>query len=121
MKIKMYKRPNGTYGIRNRIAVIPTVACVNHIAQSIAEKIPSADAYTHPYGCDQLGSDGKLSFDCLKAMGVHPNNGAVLVVGLGCEEIIPNDLYKAIKAQQPNTKCIIMQEVGGTTKTVRLH
>lgn len=118
MKIKMYKRPNGTYGIRNRIAVIPTVACVNHIAQSIAEKIPSADAYTHPYGCDQLGSDGKLSFDCLKAMGIHPNNGAVLVVGLGCEEIIPNDLYKAIKAQQPNTKCIVMQEIGGTTKTV---
>ena len=118
MKIKMYKRNNGTYGIRNRIAVIPTVACVNHIAQSIASQIETADAYTHPYGCDQLGPDGKLSFQCLKLMGLHPNNGAVLIVGLGCEEIIPNELFNAIKEQQPNTRCIVMQEIGGTAKTI---
>ena len=48
LKIKMYKRPNGTFGVRNRIAVIPTVACVNHIVQSIASSVDIADAYTHP-------------------------------------------------------------------------
>ena len=118
MNIKMYKRENCSYGIRNRIAVISTVACVNHIVQSIADQVPLADAYTHAYGCDQLGTDGELSFECLRLMGTHPNNGAVLVVGLGCEEIIPEELYNAIKAEQPNTEYMVMQEVGGTTETI---
>ena len=110
----MYDRPNGTYGIRNRIAVIPSVACVNHIAESISKAVDTADAYTHPYGCDQLGYDRELSQMCLEKMGVHPNNGAVLVVGLGCEEILPHELYESIKKVQPNTSLIVMQETGGT-------
>ena len=114
----MYKRENGTYGIRNRIAVIPTVACVNHVAEQIAAKVDIADAYSHPYGCDQLGFDGELSFESLRKMGVHPNNGAVLVIGLGCEEILPNDLYRLIKKDQPDTELIIMQETGGTSQCV---
>mgnify|MGYP002565494041 CR=1 FL=1 len=85
--IKLYPRENGTGGVRNRIAVISTVACANHVAEQIAAQIPEADAYTHPYGCDQLGADLTLSFDCLVKMGTHPNVGAALVVGLGCEEI----------------------------------
>ncbi|MEL7624556.1 MAG: UxaA family hydrolase [Clostridiales bacterium] len=120
MNIKMYRRENGSYGARNRIAVIPTVACVNHVVQLIASAVEIADAYTHPYGCDQLGYDKELSSKCLAKMGIHPNNGAVLVVGLGCEEILPLDLYKAIKSQQPNTELLVMQEVGGTEKTVEI-
>ncbi len=116
----MYKRENGTYGVRNRIAVIPTVACVNHVAEKIASMVSLADAYTHPYGCDQLGYDLELSFNCLKKMGTHPNNGAVLVLGLGCEEILPEKLYNEIKKEQPNTELIIMQENGGTDFCVDL-
>jgi len=118
LNINMYKRENGTFGIRNRIAVIPTVACVNHVAEQIASKVDIADAYSHPYGCDQLGFDGELSFECLRKMGVHPNIGAVLVVGLGCEEILPADLYRQIKKEQPDTELIIMQETGGTSQCV---
>ncbi len=116
----MYKRPNGSFGVRNRIAVIPTVACVNHVAEKIASLVPTADAYTHPYGCDQLGYDLELSFNCLKKMGTHPNNGAVLVLGLCCEEIIPKKLYEEIKKEQPNTELLVMQENGGTDYCVDL-
>lgn len=118
MKLKMYARPNGTYGVRNRIAVIPTVACANHVAEQIAAAVEIADAYCHSYGCDQLGRDLDLSFNCLKAMGTHPNNGAVLVLGLGCEEILPHDLYDAIKAEQPMTELLVMQEYGGSTASI---
>ncbi|MDD5945608.1 MAG: UxaA family hydrolase [Clostridia bacterium] len=114
MKIKMYERPNGKYGVRNRIAVIPSVACVNHIAQSIANAVETADAYVHPYGCDQLGYDKELSQKCLELMGIHPNNGAVLVIGLGCEEILPHELYENIKKERPDAELIVMQEEGGT-------
>ena len=116
--IRMYARPNGTFGVRNRIAVIPSVACANHVVEQIAAAVDIADAYTHPYGCDQLGYDLELSFHCLQAMGTHPNVGAVLVIGLGCEEILPHDLYEAIKKEQPLTELLVMQEFGGSTKTI---
>ena len=119
MNIKMYQRQNGSYGVRNRIAVIPTVACVNHVVQRIAAAIDKADAYIHPYGCDQLGYDKDLSYKCLERMGTHPNNGSVLVVGLGCEEILPHELYRSIKAQQSDTALIVMQELGGTEKCIQ--
>lgn len=90
------------------------------MAERIAALVPTADAYTHPYGCDQLGYDLELSFNCLKKMGTHPNNGAVLVLGLGCEEIIPKELYEEIKKEQPNTELLIMQENGGTDYCVDL-
>ena len=118
MNLKMYARANGTYGVRNRIAVIPTVACANHVAEQIAAAVETADAYCHPYGCDQLGKDLDLSFNCLKLMGTHPNNGAVLVLGLGCEEILPHELYEAVKAEQPMTELLVMQEYGGSTRSI---
>ena len=107
--IRMYRRPNGSFGVRNRIAVIPTVACANHVAEQIAAAVDIADAYCHPYGCDQLGYDLELSFNCLKAMGTHPNNGAVLVLGLGCEEILPQELYEAIRKEQSRTELLSRQ------------
>ncbi|MBR6851771.1 MAG: UxaA family hydrolase, partial [Lachnospiraceae bacterium] len=116
--VKLFARPNGTYGVRNRIAVIPSVACANHVVEKIAAAVDIADAYTHPYGCDQLGYDLELSFRCLQIMGTHPNVGAVLVIGLGCEEILPHDLYEAIKAEQPLTELLVMQEYGGSTRTI---
>ena len=116
--VKMYLRENGTAGIRNRIAVISTVACANHVAEEIARALPLADAYTHAYGCDQLGADLELSFKCLAVMGTHPNNGAALVVGLGCEEILAKELCEEISKSQPRCAYLIIQEEGGTTKTV---
>lgn len=116
--IRMYARPNGTFGVRNRIAVIPTVACANHVAERIAAAVDIADAYTHPYGCDQLGYDLELSTRCLKLMGTHPNVGAVLVLGLGCEEILPHELYEEIKAEQPLTELLVMQEYGGSKRSI---
>ena len=116
--IQMYRRENGTVGARNRIAVISTVACVNGVVEQIAAQCPIADPYTHPYGCDQLGEDLTLSFRCLERMGTHPNVGAVLVVGLGCEEIQADELRRAIAKEQPNCESIVVQEVGGTPRSV---
>ena len=51
-----YERENGDVGVRNEIWIIPTVGCVNKIAEKIAEK-SGAYAFVHPFGCSQLGSD----------------------------------------------------------------
>ena len=82
--IKAYVRKDGKIGIRNDIWIIPTVGCINKIAESIAAKT-GAFAFTHPYGCSQLGDDMLTTQQILSGLIKHPNAGGVLVLGLGCE------------------------------------
>ena len=79
-----YKRANGDVGIRNDIWIIPTVGCANSAAKKLAE-LTGARAYTHPYGCSQLGGDLETTQKVLSGLIKHPNAGGVLVIGLGCE------------------------------------
>ena len=52
-----YERPKGKVGIRNKIAILSSVSCVNHVSEEIAKKVDNAVAITHPLGCGQFGSD----------------------------------------------------------------
>lgn len=79
-----YVRENGDVGIRNEIWIVPTVGCVNKIAERLAKET-GALAYTHPFGCSQLGDDQKATQLILRGLVNHPNTGGVLVLGLGCE------------------------------------
>ena len=90
-----YRRPNGKVGIRNEIWIIPTVGCVNSVAEKLAAD--SADlvkgsvegiyAFTHPFGCSQMGDDHETTKRLLAALVHHPNAGGVLVLSLGCENL----------------------------------
>jgi len=89
-----YRRANGAVGIRNELWVVPTVGCVNGCAQEIVRRfkeeyqpaeIDAVTAYTHPYGCSQLGEDHANTQTILADIIRHPNAGGVLVLGLGCE------------------------------------
>jgi len=95
-----FRRPDGQVGTRNEIWIIPTVGCVNGTVQRLAElfsremseeasiaegNISSVVAFTHNYGCSQLGEDHENTRRILRNMVHHPNAGGVLVVGLGCE------------------------------------
>lgn len=88
-----YERPNGKVGIRNELWIVPTVGCVNSIAKEIERKsldlvggnIEAVVAFTHPYGCSQMGDDQENTREALAGLINHPNAGGVLVLGLGCE------------------------------------
>ncbi len=82
--VNAYIRENGDIGIRNDIWIVPTVGCVNSIAKQLAERT-GAIAFSHPYGCSQLGDDMKITQLILRGLIKHPNAGGVLVLGLGCE------------------------------------
>lgn len=94
-EISVYRRANGKVGIRNELWVIPTVTCVNGIAERMIEQfkqqwqdhadIDEVIVLKHPYGCSQLGDDHAHTKTILQDLVLHPNAGAVLVVGLGCE------------------------------------
>lgn len=94
-KIKVYRRKNGDIGIRNDVWIIPTVGCVNKVAEKIAEKT-GAFAFTHPYGCSQLGGDLLVTQKILCSLILHPNAGGVFVLGLGCENNNIDELKKQL-------------------------
>lgn len=88
-----YLRQDGRAATRNEIWIIPTVGCVNNTAKRL-EKIGQdiigdgcggVFAYTHPFGCSQLGDDQENTRKILAALANHPNAGGVLIVSLGCE------------------------------------
>lgn len=94
-----YRRRNGDVGIRNEIWIIPTVGCVNGIVNQLAETlrqetsgkdVDAIVAFPHNYGCSQLGNDHENTRKILRGMAKHPNAGAVLIVGLGCENNQPD-------------------------------
>lgn len=113
-----YKRPDGSVGVRNYLAVIPSVFCANTTAEKIARQVEGSVALPHAVGCAQVGMDLELTARTLKAMACHPNVGAVIIVGLGCERFNPRELYDAAKATGKPVELFVIQEEGGTTATI---
>jgi len=74
-----YIRKNGDIGIRNDIWIIPTVGCINKAAEKIAG-LTGAFAFTHPYGCSQLGGDHERTQKILCGLIKHPNAGGEAVL-----------------------------------------
>jgi altronate hydrolase len=112
-EINVFKRPDGQIGIRNEIWIIPTVGCVNHTAEALARwgdkefsggTIDGVYAWTHPYGCSQMGDDHEATRTILADLAKHPNAGAVLVLSLGCENNTIDSFKEALGpyADDPN-------------------
>jgi len=88
-----YRRPDGRVGTRNHVLVVPTVICSSVVAERVATgAAPVAVALPHLAGCGQLGPDMALTHETLAAYCAHPNVGAVLVIALGCEQVIAQRL-----------------------------
>ncbi|MBT9779359.1 altronate dehydratase [Clostridium sp. MCC353] len=88
-----FRRADGKVGVRNEIWIIPTVGCVNSIAQALEKQakkfvkgtVEDVISFPHPYGCSQMGDDQENTRKVLADMINHPNAAGVLVLGLGCE------------------------------------
>ncbi|WP_150265966.1 UxaA family hydrolase [Paenibacillus tepidiphilus] len=118
-----YRRKNGKVGIRNELFIIPTVGCVNGIAEQMIQEFKAShpdlggfDNLTvlkHPYGCSQLGDDHKMTRSILLDAVNHPNAGGVLVFGLGCENNIVSEFRSILGDYDENrVKFLVAQEVG---------
>ncbi len=90
-----FRRNDGRAAIRNEIWIIPTVGCVNDVAKALVRdnqhlvtgSVEGLYCYTHPFGCSQTGEDHAQTRKLLAALCRHPNAAAVLVLGLGCENL----------------------------------
>ncbi|WP_307393771.1 UxaA family hydrolase [Paenibacillus anaericanus] len=118
-----YRRKNGKVGIRNDLYIVPTVGCVNGIAEQMLSTFkslhPDLGAFDnitvlkHPYGCSQLGDDHRMTRSILLDAVKHPNAGGVLVFGLGCENNIVTEFRNMMgDYDDSRVKFLVAQEVG---------
>jgi len=108
-----YPRKNGTFGIRNHVLVLPTVSCVNGVIQRISREVPEAVCVPHAYGCGRGGPrDLQILFRMLSGMVHHPNVGAVVLIGLGCEVSNTKNLSALIQNSGKPVEIFNVQECG---------
>ena len=119
-----YIRKNGDVGVRNEIWIVPTVGCVNGIAERLADQlrkeiadddsIDAVYAWHHNYGCSQLSDDHENTRKVLRDICLHPNAGAVLVLSLGCENNQPEDFMQMLgDYDKERIKLLVTQRVEG--------
>jgi altronate hydrolase len=119
-KFMGYVREDAQIGIRNEIWIVNTVGCVNKTSDSLAKEAnkrfaectDGIFAYTHPYGCSQLGEDHKTTQKILAGLVRHPNAAGVLVLGLGCENNNIAEFKKVLGDYNPQrVKFLVCQDV----------
>ena len=120
---KGYIRKNGDVGVRNEIWIVPTVGCVNGIAEQLSHRLmmetkgEGVDAiwtWHHNYGCSQLSDDHENTRKVLRDICLHPNAGGVLVLSLGCENNQPEDFMAMLgDYDKDRIKLLVTQRVEG--------
>ncbi len=135
-----FRRPNGTVGTRNYVAVISTVNCSATTAKYVAKELTETDlsnypnidgivAFVHKEGCAlAFNSDDHRQLNrTMAGFANHPNIVARIVLGLGCETAQATHLEREHALVQlgginePDTELpmvLNIQEVGGVRKTV---
>ena len=130
-----YRRKNGLVGIRNEVWIVPTVGCVNGVVNQLKgllqDEVADPDsalskalptdaeqlrivAYPHNYGCSQLSDDHENTRKVLRDLVLHPNAGAVLVVGLGCENNQPDQFEQLLgDYDKERIRFMVSQKVQG--------
>lgn len=108
-----YLRPDGRKGIRNLVLVIYTVECAQHVAYAIAANEEDVHVIGFP-GC----YDNAYAIRLMLALARHPNVGAVLSVGLGCEYTQPEKLANVVRQSGRPAEWFFIQQAGGTKSSV---
>ena len=114
-----YLRENGAVGVRNELWILPTVGCVSDVARALERKaqcltgggVEGVYAFSHPYGCSQMGEDQENTRAILADLACHPNAGGVLVLGLGCENSGVEEIQKRIpKEYERRIRYLVCQQ-----------
>jgi altronate hydrolase len=125
-------RANGQVGTRNYVGVLSTVNCSATVVHKIAEyftnerlaEYPNVDgvvAFAHGTGCgmEMTGEPMDLLRRTMAGYIRHANLAGALIVGLGCERNQIKGLMQEQKLDASDRlQMLVMQETGGTRKTI---
>lgn len=110
-----YRRPNGGWGIRNHVLVLPARAAANAAAEGIADGLDGAVAVAHEWVGVPGDPDTALVERTLAGFASNPNVAAVLLVGVSGED---EGLAAAIDSRGQRLESVTMAAHGGTVGTV---
>ena len=108
-----FPRPDGQVGIRNHIGIISTVICANDVTLKIAQQVDGAVAFLHDQGCCQTPIDLNQVTKTLINLGKNPNLAGVLLVSLGCESVLLEEIRKETATSGKPVKTLSIQKIGG--------
>jgi altronate dehydratase large subunit len=110
-----YLREDGRKGIRNYVAVCYLVECAHHVARAIANPFEERGVHLIGFGgCYPNAYAERM----MTKLCTHPNVGAVLLVSLGCESFDRRGLEEAIRRSGRAVHSLVIQQAGGTRKTI---
>jgi len=117
LELTGWRRPDGRFGIRNHILVIPTSVCSAHTASRIAE-LTGSIYLPNQHGCCQIGEDLAMTERVLAGFGTNPNVFAALVISLGCETVSLARVAEMIRASGKRCESFSIQDAGGEEKAI---
>jgi altronate hydrolase len=110
-----YLRSDGRKGIRNVTVVVYLVECAHHVAREVV--FPYREHEVHLLGFPGCYPNA-YAHRMLRQLCTHPNVGAALLVSLGCEGFNRAGLLEEIRATGQPADVLVIQETGGTRKTI---
>jgi altronate hydrolase len=108
-----YLRADGRKGVRNLVLVVYTVECASHVAHAVA----AGESDTHVIGFPGC-YDNAYAIRLMLSLGRHPNVGAVLAVGLGCEYTQPAQIAARVRESGRAAEWFYIQQSGGTASSI---
>ncbi|MDO4961954.1 MAG: UxaA family hydrolase [Eubacteriales bacterium] len=116
-----YRRPDGKVGIRNKVLILPASVCAADTARIVANQVAEAVTFHNQSGCSQVKSDLDMTMQTMVGFAANPNIYGTVVVSLGCEGCQMDWVVEEIKkVTNKPLATFIIQECGGTVKTVEL-
>jgi altronate hydrolase len=127
------RRPSGAVATRNYVGVLTTVNCSATVARQVVrrtedeiaalheEGVDGVVALTHGTGCGMAnrGEGWDVFQRTLRGYARHPNIGALVVLGLGCEVNAVSDLMAdlGLEGELP-VESFTIQDAGGTAAAI---
>ena len=107
-----YQREDGSYGVRNYVAIISASDNANFVARRIGSLVKGTVVACPSHGRGEVADDLKQHIRTLSGLGCSPNVYACIVVAM--EPVIANKVANAIRPSGKRTEVITIDDFGGS-------
>lgn len=115
VSLQGFLRSDGRKGIRNCIVVAYLVECAHHVAREIVDSFKGQPVHLIGFGgCYPNAYADRM----MNALCTHPNVGGALLLSLGCESFNRHRLAENIANTGRPVGTVIIQQTGGTRKSI---
>lgn len=104
-----YRRPDGRYGIRNRVLVLGVNGLVAMSALRVSRSVGDSVVFASMYGRGQYGADKDIHFAQIVGLACNPNVAATLVVG--ADRVVTDEVVHAIEIAGKPVESVALDDV----------